>query len=278
LWSSSQEAWLRGYGLTAHPNLLGGMMAVLLLVLLAQWRRHQSWQQVILAAGLAVGSLGLLVSFSRTGWLAFVSGLLFWAWSSGERSKSLWPPRAVWLPLLTVPLFLLLYHDLVFNRWFHLGTLIEARSIQERVRDAQVALQLIAAQPWIGVGAGNALEAAQALRADATVVHNVPLLVMVELGLLGGICWLLFMLLPLWPFLSSKLLRRLATNDFAARPHRSRTPLYGALWIGLLVAGFFDTPLWLTTSWRAALLLGLLAALQAQRSDGAGDGRKEEAR
>jgi hypothetical protein len=29
-----------------------------------------------------------------------------------------------------------------------------------------------------------------------------------------------------------------------------------------LIAGLFDTSLWLTTSWRAALLLGLLAALQ----------------
>jgi O-antigen ligase len=261
LWNSSHEPWLRGYGLTAHPNLLGAMLAILLLWLLTQGEEEPRPQQLLLSIGWAVGLLGLLVSFSRTSWLAFLGGLLFWATISRKRTP---PPTqrpllVAWLPLLTVPLFLLLYHDLIFNRLVKLDTLIEARSIHERLRDAQVALYLIAAHPWIGVGAGNALEAAQSLRAGAGPVHNVLLLVTVELGLLGGVCFLLFMLLPLLKTLPWRRSQPLPGTDDG-----SRADLYGALWIGLLIAGLFDTPLWLTTSWRAALLLGILAAMQAQ--------------
>jgi hypothetical protein len=248
LWSND-EVWVRGYGLTAHPNVLGGMLAVLLLVLLPQLRRHRGRQQALLAVGLTVGILGLLVSFSRTGWLAFLGGSIYWVATEGDR-KRVWAQRAVWLPLLIVPIFLVFYHDLILSRWTHLDTAIEARSIQERVRDAQVALELIGTYPWQGVGAGNGLAAAQAVRADAGTVHNVLLLVMMEIGIVGGVCWLLFMLAPLLPFGFGR----------AVSPYRPA-------WIGLLIAGLFDTSLWLTTSWRAALLLGVLAALQMYQLD-----------
>jgi O-antigen ligase len=274
LWNSSGQPWLRAYGLTAHPNFLGAMLAVLLLFLLIEGQ-YRRWRQGALfvgfTLGFAVGMLGLLVTFTRTGWLAFAGGVIVLAMrrehgSASQQSLQRW--RAAWLPLLIVPIFLLVYHDLILNRWIALDTLIEARSIQERLRDAQVALQLIAAHPWLGVGAGNALEAAQQVRAGAGAVHNVPLLVMVELGLLGGLCWLLFMLLPLLPARWQPLRRlpRAATSRAPAADHPDSNA-YGTLWMGLLIAGLFDTPLWLTTSWRAALLLGILAALQAQSHD-----------
>jgi O-antigen ligase len=272
LWNSSQEVWIRGYGLTAHPNVLGAMMAVLMLLLLSHLRQAHGWRQALVVTGLTVGTLGLLVSFSRTGWIAFLVGALCWAWyeNAGGRlalhqRRSLWTRRAVWLwlPFLLVPVFLLLYHDLILSRWIHLDTAIEARSIQERLRDAEVALDLIRTHPWQGAGAGNAFDAAQAQRADAGSVHNVPLLVLVEIGVLGGICWLLFMAFPLLRMDSSRPLRRISMRFHAYTP----------IWIGLMVAGLFDTPLWLTTSWRAALLLGILAALQVNATDG----NKEEA-
>ncbi|RLT37838.1 MAG: O-antigen ligase domain-containing protein [Chloroflexi bacterium] len=255
LWSSSQIAWMRGYGLTAHPNVLGVTLAVLLLVLLPGLRELRGWRQMGLAAVLAVGALGLLVSFSRTAWLAFLGGLLYWALRRNAL-RSLWAQRGVWLPFLVVPVFLLIYYDLIFSRLFHLESVIEARSLYERVRDAQTAWQLIVAHPWLGVGAGNGLAAAQAVHPDAGSVHSVPLLVMVELGALGGICWLLFMALPLL---------RSASLSLWRRPPASAHP-YAAVWVGVLIAGLFDTPLWFTTSWRAALLLGLLAALQTQNN------------
>jgi O-antigen ligase len=253
LWNSRQEVWLRGYGLSAHPNVLGATLAVLLLVLLLRLPHVRGWRQVGLAMGLAVGTLGLLVSFSRTGWLAFLGGLVYWMFCSRDL-RWLWTRRVVWLPFLIVPIFLLLYRDLILSRWIHLDTLIEARSIQERLRDAQVAFQLISAHPWLGVGAGNGLDAAQAVHPTAGPVHSVPLLVTVELGLLGGICWLLLMSLPLLQF---RFLRILPSY---VHPYR-------AVWIGVLIAGLFDTPLWLTTSWRAGLLLGCLAAIQVQVTD-----------
>jgi hypothetical protein len=266
LWSS-EAVWLRGYGLTAHPNVLGAMLAVLLLVLLPQLRQRRGWQQAILGMGMAVGLLGLLVSFSRTGWLAFLGGVMYWAFARGNRHL-FWTQRTLWLPFVLVPVFLFLYHDLILSRWIHLDTAIEARSIQERLRDAQVAMTLIGAHPWWGVGAGNALAAALAVRPDAGAVHSVSLLVMAELGILGGVCWLLFMILPLLPIDFFDSWRRGA--GVWASDH---VQPYRPAWVGVLIAGLFDTPLWLTTSWRAALLLGLLAALQVQKNHG----RKEDA-
>jgi O-antigen ligase len=281
LWNG-EEVWLRGYGLTAHPNILAATLAVLLLMLLPQLRQRRGWQLAILVVGLAVGMLGLLVTFSRTGWLAFLGGALYWAFAgrdgapsppfspagqarpdaAGGKQKPFWTQRALWLSFVLVPVFLFFYHELILSRLIHLDTAIEARSIQERVRDAKVALALIRVHPWQGVGAGNGLEAAMAVRPDAGTVHNVALLVTAELGILGGVCWLLFMLLPLLPLGSLWPWRRMAAP----------CPLYRPAWVGLLIAGLFDTSLWLTGGWRAAILLGVLAALQGQSLD---DGKED---
>lgn len=256
LWSNG-EVWLRGYGLTSHPNMLGAMLALLLLVLLPHLARLRGWRLALLVLAFAAGLLGLLVSFSRTGWLAFGGGLLYFTavWA-GRKPVRL--DRALWLPMLIVPVFVLIYRDLILSRLMHLDTLIEARSIQDRLRDAQVAIALIAAHPWLGVGAGNALGAALALRPDAGTVHNTLLLVTVESGIPGGLCWLALMLFPLLPRRSS---------GHAPRASGRVYP-YTAAWVGLLIAGLFDTSLWLTTSWRAALLVGVVAALQIHTFDG----------
>jgi hypothetical protein len=281
LWSS-EEVWLRAYGLTPHPNMLGAMLAVQLLVLLPQLYQRRGWQQTLLGVGLAVGLLGLLVSFSRAGWLAFLGGLIYWAFAGADVAPQtaaertpFWTQSARWLPFLIVPVFVIFYYDLILSRWIHLDTEIEARSIHERVRDAHVALVLIGAHPWQGIGAGNGLVAAQTVLPGAGTVHNISLLVMMEVGIVGGVCWLLFMLAPLLSLANGR--RGAAWHDFGAigpsRRLSNHGPMYRPVWIGLLIAGLFDTSLWLTMGWRAALLLGILAALQLQTVDG----RKESA-
>jgi hypothetical protein len=246
LWDSDQRAWLRGYGLTAHPNVLGAMLSVMLLTLLPGCGRLEGWARRAHLLGLAVGTLGLLVSCSRASYLALAAGLV--AHRALPRAGRSPVPRVwgLWVPLVLALTLLVAYGDPLLSRWTRLDTLIEARSLQERGRDARVALELISARPWLGVGVGNGLAAARALHPEAGPVHCVPLLVMVETGLLGGAGWLALMALPL---LGSM---------------RARQGRYAHVWVALLVAGTFDTPLWFWTNWRGALLMGLLAALQAQ--------------
>src|SRR4029078_132148 len=66
--------WLRVYGLTAHANILRGVIAIrpLLLATLAEGaRRWMLLRLVVFAAGVAV----LFLTFSRSAWIGFAVGL-----------------------------------------------------------------------------------------------------------------------------------------------------------------------------------------------------------
>jgi hypothetical protein len=258
IWAQGQR-WLRAYGLTAHPNFLGATLAVLCLMLLQPLSQAQSWSRVGLTLVFSVGLFGLLASFSRASWLAFAIGLMVWMvptlgkigaahrreQGKQERGKiRSWLsnlPLPIVIPLILTAIFLLFWRDLVTSRFLELDTPLEAHSLDERQRDADLALEVIAAHPWLGVGAGNYLPAVRAIEPDSRPVHNVPLLLAAELGLLGAA-------LGLWLMISGLLARREAMGP----------------WLAVLVIGLFDNTLWLTTSWRAAILMALLIA-QASR-------------
>ena len=72
----------------------------------------------------------------------------------------------------------------------------EAFSLTERASQVEVALELIRERPFNGVGAGNfPLALAQRRPLMRTEpVHNAPLLLSAEVGLLGGAVWLLLAL------------------------------------------------------------------------------------
>ena len=67
---------LRGYGLTDHPNILGGLLAIGL-VLMAAAAVPAEVLRAPLAVVFALGTAALLLTFSRTGALAFGVALLF---------------------------------------------------------------------------------------------------------------------------------------------------------------------------------------------------------
>src|SRR4029078_12107025 len=65
--------WLRVYGLTAHANILGGVIAIGLLLLATVvdgTRRSMLLRLVVFAAGVAV----LFLTFSRSAWIGFPGG------------------------------------------------------------------------------------------------------------------------------------------------------------------------------------------------------------
>ncbi|MFZ0549164.1 MAG: O-antigen ligase family protein, partial [Candidatus Promineifilaceae bacterium] len=201
--------WLRAYGLTAHPNLLGAILAALLLLLLPSIVRSQGWQRILWYATFMVGLAGLVLTFSRGAGLGFLAGLLTWLllrdWHSGDRSRPvpkispLQPLVARYLkfilPLLLFIPLLWLYSDLFLSRLTHLDAPSEAQSLTQRVMDARLALHMIANNPLTGVGLGSYTDVAKVMKPEAARVHNVLLMVTAELGLPG-------MLLLLWLFLS----------------------------------------------------------------------------
>ncbi len=269
LWARGQP-WLRAYGLTIHPNLLGAMMAALLLLALPAVRRTRGAGQVTLLAGIAVGGAGLFLSFSRAAWLGLAAGLVVWgllAWwgrRAGEGATHFrkgdaprWDAARVargapWVLGLALALVIAFaYRDLVFSRFFALDTPTEAQSISERLRDSALAVSLVRDHPLMGVGLGQYVDAAQQLDDSAVRVHNAGLMVAAELGLPGFLLWLWLMVAPFWLWLRP--------GGYAARYPAALGPSL-APWVAMLVINTFDTTLWLSGNWQTAILFALLAA------------------
>lgn len=239
--------WLRAYGLTLHPNILGGYLAIGLLLALPLLDRRR-WQ---LAWWLLL--LGLLLSFSRSAWLALALAL---------------PALAGWLawrqPVLRRPLgitlagaaLIVLVCGVALARPFQsrlhpAAVAAERRSLSERAEMIGVAQDLIWRRPLLGVGAGNF---PLAMRGAGTpvapqYVHNLPLLLAAELGIAGGVLWLWLWLAPIgllrlrWPGADQWLM-----------------VLSGA-WLALGVVGLWDSYPWALPSGLllTMLLFGLLS-------------------
>jgi hypothetical protein len=187
--------WLRGYGLTAHPNLLGAMLALLLLLLLPTLRQARRPLRYALEVA-ALGLLGLLVSFSRAGWLAFGAG-----WRSGlgrlleRRRQSETPPAPFrfswdWL-LLLVPLLILAVLLSGFDLRPVAGAGNAAGSALYRRATARCGAGVgdLRRATLARRGAGAVCRCGDGFNPEAARVHNVTLLVAAELGIRGLVCY-----------------------------------------------------------------------------------------
>jgi hypothetical protein len=241
-----ERHWLRAYGLTFHPNVLGGCLAIGLLLALPLldrfWARSLWW----------LLGVGLFLSFSRSAWLATglvlppLSGWLAW------RRPDLRRPLAATLGGAALILLVaggLLAGQLV-SRLRPLATTTESRSLQERGQLIGLALDVVVERPLTGVGAGNFALAVQRVDAlaDPQPVHYVPLLLAAEVGLVGGAIWFCLWLAPC-----------LALGNWP----RGACPwpvVLGAAWFAWGLIGLWDSHPWALNSGLllSAALLGLI--------------------
>ena len=271
LMTEEGQRWLRAYGLTGHPNLLAALLTILLLLLLLDLPKQQGVRRALLVGVCVVGVVGLLATVSRAAWLAFGVGLVVWALGirlnasasvptvSSHPSRSI-ARRAAWVlvPIAAGAAFVVFYGRQLATRFFDLNTTVEARSLLERLRDVRIAGTLILDHPWTGVGLGNYLPSARLIDRSARVVHNVPLLVTAEMGVLGGLLWLWLGLAPIVAVVRGWIGgRRELVSQVAP-------------WVALLTIGLFHGLPWINTGWRTAILLALLMgawSLAVQSSD-----------
>jgi O-antigen ligase len=239
--------WLRAYGLTYHPNVLGGFLVSALLLglpLLDRSRMRGLWWLLW---------LGLLITFSRSAWLALalaaplVVGWLHRRWAPLRRPLLVTLAGAALIAALWVTLFA----GQLVTRLRPMGAGTERRSIVERGALQAAALEMIAAHPLTGVGAGNAPLAmvGTEMPFPPQPSHNLPLLLAAELGVLGGGLWLCLWLAP-----GAVLLRRLhRANPWAVA-------VTGA-WLAMGIIGLWDSYPWALNAGRllTAALLGLVA-------------------
>jgi O-antigen ligase len=254
--------WLRAYGLTAHPNLLGGYLGMSLLVCLGAIRSISSRFRPFVWAAIVVGALGLLYSFSRSAWLGTAAGLAYLAWVMrpwlGIDWRSARVHRALWVVggLLVAGGLVLgfAYGELLGARLVRLSSPLEATSIRERLEDYRQAWGLIRAVPLKGVGSGYYIPALWAGVGEDRPpgfrrVHNAYLLAAAELGVVGALLWG-------WGLLAPPLFLA-----WGVRRRQGDVPGTGwaAAFVCALVICLFDSYLYVPSIWWAALFLGLLA-------------------
>lgn len=204
---SQGERILRAYGLSDHPNILGGSFALSALVLLAaSIRANERWQPWLMATS-SLSFIGLLVTFSRSGVLALSLGYLLLA--SGvvialDRG-SLWRlARTSAAGALLLAPFALHYAPALFTRAGGSGSfeanLLEARSLTERAALNRSAAQVFVEHPLGGVGLGALPLALQARFPDFAYfyqpAHFTLLDAAAETGLVGATFYAAALLVP----------------------------------------------------------------------------------
>lgn len=254
---------LRAYGGFPHPNILGGWMAIGLVAVLqlASWAKTK-WHALAwsLCAGLC--SIALVISYSRSAWVAAVVGLIAVGahavrpvrHADGRHAEG----RVAHAPtgqFLALVIFVIVAFGgaVAFSQRAHVlartdaTQRIEVKSVKTRMQSLTEGWNLFLAHPIVGTGPNAYLAAlapscGEKCREPLEPPHNVFLLMLVEVGLVG-------IFLCAWYF---RLSRRFWTAAGA--------PIVAALFILLT----FDHYVWSTWS---GLCLGALALLMAIRDD-----------
>jgi len=208
--------WLRSYGSLAHPNILGGCL--LLGLVAGFWlglhylrsatensNRTRLKFLAILAINLIIAA-GLFFSFSRSAWLAgglILIAVLFYSLDRRDRKDCRLRPEKMQLlilissPIILFSLLAAIYSPLVITRT-DFSNRLEAVSSQDRISQIKESLAIIKKRPVLGVGLNNYTIALDRNNPDRPAywlqpVHNIYLLSLAELGLIGlaAFGWLL---------------------------------------------------------------------------------------
>ncbi|MFA5134250.1 MAG: O-antigen ligase family protein [Patescibacteria group bacterium] len=258
--------FLRAYGSLPHPNMLAGFLVVCLIVIIgylfkAYRNRSENLPAIILAVtSFVVMYYGLILTFSRSAWLAFGLAILalfaLGLWHRDEYRLRILVPVTLWIVLVTA-FSVYLLPDLWETRIT--GGRLEQQSSAERVYSYGDAIEMIRGNWYQGVGIGSYTQALY--DADHSLeswayqpAHNVYLLVSAESGVFGGAVFLL-----------------LVGEVGAAMLWRRRRELRTASWytvyslsfIVLLIVGLLDHYLWSLAF--GGMLMWLVFGLWAKR-------------
>jgi O-antigen ligase len=207
-----------------------------------------------MVAGL--GALALFLTFSRAAWLG---ALVLAAVSLALVPRSARPRlgRAIWLGALVMAAAALVLAGLVLTRIGAAGRVnaLEDASLLERRLLIGYGLQAWRAQPLTGVGAGGFVQwAARNSGAGFPFepVHNLPLLVLAETGIIGAAAALALVGTVTWTI---------------GRGRKHLTPaqaLWAAALASILVTGLFDHSWWTQPPARMLAVAALAMALSTQ--------------
>ena len=179
--------------LTENPNDLALMLNLILPLSVALFLMNRKpVLRGILLGIIALEVMGVIVTFSRAGFLALATTFVMYVWKLRKRPERSWAVAALVLGLLCIPLLPSSYID-------RLSTITDITSdptgsSQARWSDTVSAVSFVARNPIIGAGVGvNGLALNQERGPLWRVIHNVYLEYAVELGIPGLILFLLLL-------------------------------------------------------------------------------------
>lgn len=210
------ERWMRAYGSLPHPNMLGGFLAMSLILVVSYhvYGRKRDWQtdsedysfskfiqSLLFRLTVVFSGAALFLSFSRSAWLAaflFLGLFLFILILKRDLLS-----QKFLLPLvlsLGVILFFLSYpfSNLIESR-IEARMRIEQISSHERASSTEQAILAIKEDWLIGKGIGNYTLVASQSRPDQPAynyqpAHNSFLLLWAEIGIIGIIAFIFLLL------------------------------------------------------------------------------------
>ncbi|MDO8668157.1 MAG: O-antigen ligase family protein [bacterium] len=204
------ERWLRAYGSLDYPNMLGGMIVVVILLLIGQIivrERIDNFQFLIFNFQIIFNdkifkfinwflvlalTAGLFFSFSRSAWLALAVGLAVMValaiWQKNLKSQKNLAQIILAMAILVLVLFSQ-HQNLITARLNGQGRL-EIKSTAERLESYQESWQIIKSNWLGGAGLGNyTLVLNQKLPDRPSYfyqpAHNLFLLALSEIGIFG---------------------------------------------------------------------------------------------
>lgn len=203
------ERWLRAYGSLPHPNILGGFLAIgFLFLLYLIFTAKNSAQKVFVWFALLAITPAVFFSFCRSAWLALFCSFSFLAFWIFKTKNQIWIKRFFQTSLLIA----VIIGFLIFNFWqpffgrFISNQQVETASVTLRIAFGYQSWDLVKVNPWFGQGIGNyTLAVFQKINASwpgyyYQPVHNIYLLVLAELGIIGA--GIFYLILAAWFWLS----------------------------------------------------------------------------
>ena len=179
---------VRAYGTFSHPNSLAGFLLVSLIWWVKNFSlfRSSNYQRVKWWVVFWLGLVGIFLAGSRTIWLLTLGFLIFLGWNSKVNIKK----KVKGLAFLVL-LVIILIKMIGFN--YPLVNFLGGWDENGLIKRGQLnlaALQMIKKSPWFGVGLGNFLANLPEFQKNNQIfwfqpVHNVLLLLVSEIGLLG---------------------------------------------------------------------------------------------
>jgi O-antigen ligase len=234
---------LRPYGLTEHPNILGGCLAFSLILLFAAYLYGDQGIRRVILLIFALGLPALFVTFSRSAWLAFLLGTMILLGMSILQRGWYKVSSFLWLGLLST----LVLAPFIWQYAGYIGVRLnvgnsfqinadENRSLAQRLNLDELGFRIFLQNSLSGIGLGaSALAINQFHVSNPVPPHLVLLAVAMETGVLGLILYAALLCLPFIALLKKKI----------RKPVHALLTTLSVLLIAITLVGFFDIYPWL---------------------------------